>query len=130
MTVDSALIRSENTAVATAKLRLLTLNHLDNRTIAARKCRELIAALEAEAGGAAALTVSAREAIKRAAVLATVAEDIETRLLAGQEADPLVLATLNNAARRCLEMAGLRHTAPSAVFDEDTLIAAASGKAA
>src|SRR5262245_45073591 len=65
----------------TAKARLLTLSHLDRRTAAYRRTAELISSLEADLGGDP--STAQRALIQRAAVVAALLEDIETRFLAG-----------------------------------------------
>jgi hypothetical protein len=131
MAADIALIRSGNTAAVASKLRLLTLDSIDRRCRASRRVRDLIAALEAEAGGAGTLSASDKQLIQRAAITGAVLEDLEAKMIAGDESvDPLVLATLGNTQRRALEAVGLKRAPTAASLDEDTLIAAASGKAA
>jgi hypothetical protein len=134
MVADGTPVESRNTAdlreLSGKRLRLLTLDHIDGRCRAAKRTRELIAALELEAGGAAALTASEREMVKRAAITGALIEDLEARWIAGETIDPLVLATLGNAMRRMLTAVGLKRALSPAAFDENTLIAAASEKAA
>jgi hypothetical protein len=114
MAADIGPVRSRNALPATVKLRPLTLDHIDGRCRAARRTRERLTALEAEAGGADTLSASEYEALRHAAVIGTVLEDLEARLLAGEASiDPLALATLNNTLRRALEAAGLRRDSPN-----------------
>jgi hypothetical protein len=102
----------------------LTLDHLDGRTLAARRCRDLIDEITLDLGNN--LTASERELVRRAAVMCMLSEDAETRLLAGQNVNPVTVALLGNAARRMLSMLGLRRdplSAPSPPTFEDRLVA-------
>jgi hypothetical protein len=110
---------------AAAKVRLLTLDALDHRFKSARRCRDLIAALERELGGSDKLTAGQRELAKRAGIAGAVIEDLETRWAMGEEIDPQLLATMGNAQRRLLAALGLRReppTAPSPPTFEDQLV--------
>jgi hypothetical protein len=51
---------------AAGKLRLLTLGHLDGRTAAARRARELIEAIQADLGGGDRLSEGERQLVQRA----------------------------------------------------------------
>jgi hypothetical protein len=104
----------------------LTLHHVDQRTAAAKRVQALIAGLTLELGGRAKLSPAQRELVQRSAVASLMIEDLEARLLAGQDVDPLVLTTLTNAQRRLLGALGLRREppptpTPTQVF-EDTLV--------
>jgi Tripartite tricarboxylate transporter family receptor len=68
------------------KMRPLTLGHLDRRTRASRRARELAAFFTAELGGE--LAAGQRLAVERAAVLVTISQDAEARRLRG-DAVPL-----------------------------------------
>jgi hypothetical protein len=98
---------------AAAKVRLLTLDALDHRFKSARRCRDLIAALERELGGSDKLTAGQRELAKRAGIAGAVVEDLETRWAMGEEIDPQLLATMGNSQRRLLAMLGLRRDPPA-----------------
>lgn len=90
------------------KSRLLSLADLDQRTRAYQRTRDLIEEIEADLGGAAQLSVGARQLIQRAAVTGALLEDQEARWLAGEAIDPALYATLGNAQRRLFESVGLR----------------------
>jgi hypothetical protein len=83
--------------------------------------------LERELGGRNKLSASTRELIKRAAIIGVALEDLEARLLVGQDVDPVLLATLGNAQRRLLSALGLRKEPPPAPPPtssfEDSLVA-------
>jgi hypothetical protein len=64
------------------KLRLLTVGHLDGRSLASKRARAIAAELEQSFGSA--LTRVQRQAIERAAMLVTLAEDLVARRLAGE----------------------------------------------
>src|SRR4051812_31659349 len=102
---------SSTTRKLPPKLRLLTLNALDQRTSAARLARDLVSAITSDLGGQGAVTAAQRQLIQRAAILGAVCEDLETRWIAG---DPLpaqeYLAGINTQ-RRCLMALGLERRA-------------------
>jgi len=119
-----------NAPVAASKLRLLTLDQLDHRTAAAKRCRDLIGAIELDLGGSDRLSTSERQIIQRAAITGAVLEDIETRWLAGDPIDPALYATLGNAQRRLLETIGLRRRARDVTPSVDEYVARLNGGAA
>jgi hypothetical protein len=96
---------------STGKSRLLTLGSLDGRTMAARRARELIEAIERDLGGAARLSEGTRQLVQRAAVLGAFIESCEAKWLGG-EAVPLAdyLAAINSQ-RRVLATIGLERRA-------------------
>jgi hypothetical protein len=113
LAADSTHLEAENTSEASpktgaSKLRLLTLADLDKRTSAAKRAHELIAAICSDLGGLDRLATGERQLTQRAALLGTMAEDIEARWLLGQAVDPTVLCTLANAQRRLFEQLGAR----------------------
>jgi hypothetical protein len=92
---------------AQPKARLLTLGHLDRRTRASRRAAALAEAFAAEIGGQ--ISDSLRIRIETAAALSVIAEDAQTRRLAGDSSvslDDLVRAV--SAARRALRDIGIR----------------------
>jgi hypothetical protein len=92
---------------AQPKARLLTLGHLDRRTRASRRAAALAEAFAAEIGGR--ITDSLRIRIETAAALSVIAEDAQTRRLAGDSSislDDLVRAV--SAARRALRDIGIK----------------------
>jgi hypothetical protein len=93
------------------KARLLTLDALDRRTLAARRAHELIEAIEADLGGAANLSEGTRQLVQRAAVLGTFVESCEARWLGGQSIELAdYLAAVNNQ-RRVLATIGIERRA-------------------
>jgi hypothetical protein len=93
---------------AAEKVRLLSLSDLDKRCAAYRRTTDLIEAIEADLGGADRLSSATRVIVQRAAVLVALAANLESRWLAGEGIDPLVLCTIDNALKRLLETIGLR----------------------
>ena len=89
------------------KFRLLTLAELDKRTSAARRAHDLIDSVTADLGGPDRLATGERQIVQRAAMIGTMAEDIEARWLLGEPVDATVLCTLANAQRRLFESVGL-----------------------
>jgi hypothetical protein len=68
------------------KVRLRSLDELDQRTAAARRARDLVAELKSDLGGD--LSTAQRELVKRAALLGAILEDHEVRWLQREPADP------------------------------------------
>jgi hypothetical protein len=90
------------------KIRLLTLADLDRRTSAAKRAHDLIDSVTADLGGLDRLATGERQIVQRAALLGTMAEDIEARWLLGEPVDAITLCTLANAQRRLFEAVGLQ----------------------
>jgi hypothetical protein len=90
------------------KLRLMTLSDLDRRTGAARRANDLINAISDDLGGESRLAAAEKQIIQRAALLGTIAEDLETKWLCGEPIDPGTLSAVGNAQRRLFEAIGIR----------------------
>jgi hypothetical protein len=91
------------------KARLLTLNSLDQRTVAAKQARDTIAAIERDLGGD--ITTAKRQIIESAAVTSAMVADLGSRWLAGEQIDLALFTTLCNSQRRLLESVGLEFRA-------------------
>jgi len=91
---------------ANGKLRLLSLDTLDQRTAAARKANELIANLARDLGRSP--STAEAQLAQRAALLSAMCEDLETRWVAGEPVDLSAYTQLTNALRRLLTTIGLR----------------------
>ena len=89
------------------KVRLLTLADLDHRTTAARRAHDLIASIHTDLGGVDRLATGEQQIAQRAALIGTMAEDVEARWLAGQSIDPNILCVLANAQNRLFKTLGL-----------------------
>jgi hypothetical protein len=89
------------------KVRLRSLDDLDNRTAAARRARDLVADLESDLGGGDRLPVGLRELVKRAAMLGAIVEDCEVRWLERKPVDLAAYLSAVNAQRRVLATIGL-----------------------
>jgi hypothetical protein len=87
---------------------LLSLTDIDKRTASYRRTVELIAGIEVDLGGRDRLSHQERALVQRAGVLAAIAAHEETRWLAGEAIDVVVLCTVNNSLKRLLETVGLR----------------------
>lgn len=115
MPSDATQIEPTRTADAQAspagKQRLLTLDHLDGRTLAARRARELIESIETDLGGGDRITEGQRQLIQRAAVLGTCIESCEARWLAGEPVEMAEYLAAVNAQRRVLVTLGLERRA-------------------
>jgi len=90
------------------KVRLLSLDDVDGRTVAYRRCVDLIAHIERDLGGVRQLSTAQQQLVRHAALTAAMLEDLGSRWLAGQPIDPSTYATLVNAARRGFEAIGLQ----------------------
>jgi hypothetical protein len=90
------------------KLRLLTLSHLDGRTLAARRARELIEAIQADLGGGDRLSEGEKQLVQRAAVLGAYIESHEVRWLNGETVDLADYLAACNTQRRILATVGLQ----------------------
>jgi len=91
-----------------AKVRLLSLDDVDGRTVAYRRCVDLISHIERDLGGVRQLSTAQQQLVRHAALTATMLEDLGSRWLAGQPIDPTTFSTLVNAARRGFEAIGLK----------------------
>lgn len=87
-------------ASGNGKLRLMTIDDLDGRTLAARRAHQLVGAIEDDLGGD--LTTSQRQLAQHAAILGAMVEDLATRWLQGEKIDQTMYATLINSQRRVL----------------------------
>jgi hypothetical protein len=93
------------------KARLLTLNSLDQRTVAAKQARETISAIETDFGGAENIATAKRQIIESAAVTSAMVADLGSRWLAGEQIDLGLFTTLCNSQRRLLESIGFERIA-------------------
>jgi hypothetical protein len=99
------------------------LGHLDGRTAAARRARELIEAIETDLGGGDRLTEGSRQLVQRAAVLGTYIESCEARWLAGETVELADYLAAINAQRRVLATIGLERRPRDVTVDLKTYIA-------
>jgi hypothetical protein len=115
MPADASPMQTGNAAdppqKAGGKLRLLTLGHLDGRTAAARRARELIEAIELDLGGSDHLSEGSRQLVQRAAVLGTFIESCEVQWLGGVAVDLADYLAAINSQRRVLATIGLERRA-------------------
>jgi hypothetical protein len=111
-----------------AKVRLLSLEDVDGRTVAYRRCVDLISHIERDLGGARQLSTAQQQLVRHAALTATMLEDLGSRWLAGQPIDPTTFSTLVNAARRGFEAVGLQHVPREVVPTVDRYVASLVGE--
>jgi hypothetical protein len=104
-------------------VRLLTLGHLDGRTAAARRARELIEAIQTDLGGGDRLSEGERQLVQRAAVLGAYIESCEVKWLGGEVVDLADYLAAINAQRRVLATIGLERRARDVTPDLKTYIA-------
>jgi hypothetical protein len=90
------------------RARLLTLDHLDQRTAAARAARSLVDHLTSDLGGDDQLSAGERELVKRAALCGAIVADFEARWVAGQLVELGEYLAAVNVQRRVLATLGLR----------------------
>lgn len=121
--------RAPDAAKSGGKARLLSLEDVDGRTVAYRRCVDLIACVERDLGGHNRLSEAQRQLVRHAALTATMLEDLGSRWLAGQPIDPTTFSTLVNAARRGFEAVGLQRVPREVVPTVDRYLAG-EGKAA
>jgi hypothetical protein len=110
MLANNAEMPAGSPAVGRGKVRFLTLEGLDGRTIAARRAAQLAKGFEAELGGT--LSATQRLAVEQASALAAIAEDAQARRLAGDmtiSLEDLVRAT--NAATRAVRALNIQPAA-------------------
>jgi hypothetical protein len=110
------------------KVRLLSLDDVDGRTVAYRRCVDLIAHIERDLGGVRQLSTAQQQLVRHAALTAAMLEDLGSRWLAGQPIDPSTYATLVNAARRGFEAIGLQRIPREVVPSVDSYVATLAGK--
>ena len=107
MAADTPHSGSRNVSLARLRVKLSSLNDLDRRTGAYKRVAALIAEIESDLGGSENLSTATRQIIQRAAVAGALAEDLESKWLAGIPTDPAVHALLANSQRRLLLAVGL-----------------------
>jgi hypothetical protein len=100
--------KAPDAAKPAGKVRLLSLDDVDGRTVAYRRCVDLISHIERDLGGVRQLSTAQQQLVRHAALTATMLEDLGSRWLAGQPIDPTTFSTLVNAARRGFEAIGLK----------------------
>ena len=90
------------------RARLLTLDHLDQRTAAAKAARNLVTHLTSDLGGDDQLSAGERELVKRAALCGAIVADFEARWVAGQPVELNEYLAAVNVQRRVLATLGLQ----------------------
>jgi hypothetical protein len=110
MLANNAEMPTRSSPSREGKRRLFTIDHLDGRTIAARRARELMATFSAGLGGT--LTAGQSLAIGRAAQLVALAEDARARRLDGDMTVTLEdLVRIDNSASRAVRQLGIPEAA-------------------
>jgi len=110
------------------KVRLLSLDDVDGRTIAYRRCVDLISCVERDLGGHNRLSEAQRQLVRHAALTATMLERLGSAWLAGEPIDPTTFSTLVNAARRGFEAVGLQRVPREVVPTVDRYVASLVGE--
>jgi hypothetical protein len=103
------------------KARLTTLAELDQRTMAARQVREIIAAIESDHGGRDQMSTAMQKVAETAAVATAMCNDMAARWIAGEEVDPALFCTLANAQRRLFESLGFNRVARDVTQSIDSI---------
>ena len=93
------------------KVRLLTLDDLDDRTRAAQVVREMRGEIIADLGGETNLSTLERSAVDHVALTAGMIRDVGVRWLKGDDVDPAAVATLANAFNRTAAILGWQRRA-------------------
>jgi hypothetical protein len=112
------------------KIRPLVMSDLDRRTGAAKRARDLVREIHEDLGGEDRLAVATRQIVQRAALLGTLAEDLETRWLLGEQIDSGSLCAVANAQRRLLEAVGIKRVPRDVTPRLSTYLAGAHAEAA
>jgi hypothetical protein len=107
LALDTDQVRATSQPDTGPKVRLLTLESLDQRTHAARLARSLIEEIESDLGGVEHLSAGIRQIVKRAAVLGAYVENCEVRWLSGQAVDIAEYLMAVGVQRRLLVTIGL-----------------------
>jgi hypothetical protein len=89
------------------KTRLLTLDDLDRRTLAAQRALALQDKLISERGGVENLSALRVEVLRSVSVLTAMVEHVQAQWLLGEQIDVAAIATIINARRREAELIGL-----------------------
>jgi hypothetical protein len=90
---------------SSGKLKLVTFESLDGRTVAARRVREIVDSISSDLGGD--LTEGQRQLVRRASLLATILESSETKLLIGEPVDLSTYLSAVDRLRRVLTALGI-----------------------
>jgi hypothetical protein len=102
------------------KTRLLTLDHLDGRTLAVKRVRAVETQIASDLGGTDQLSEGQRALARRGAVLSAILDDAETRWTAGEPFDLSEYLAAINTFRRVLTTLGLERR-PRSVNGGDRL---------
>ena len=108
MPKNHRMTASSNNLTATGKIRLMTMSGLDQRTIAARRAKSQIEALEEDLGGRENLNVREQMLVRDVAFLDTYIEDCASRYIAGEPICVSDWTIAIGARRRILAMFGLQ----------------------
>ncbi len=84
------------------KLKMVALDNLDGRTLAAKRAKQLINDIQKDMDSGD-LTAKQQQFAQRAAFLGAMLENIEASWLLGKKVDLVTYSTLANAQRRILE---------------------------
>jgi hypothetical protein len=106
MAAETTTINGRN-GTGSGKIRLHSLDQLDQRTNAARRVRSLVSGIEEDLGGTDYLSVAQRQLAQRAALLSAVLEHHEAEWLERGEIDLEDYTRALNAMARVLGMLGL-----------------------
>jgi hypothetical protein len=104
---DRTRLQSRSHAERPPKLRLITLEDLDGRTIAARRARELIESIATDLGGHDMMSEATKQLVMRAAILSVFLESTETKWLAGEQVELDSYLAAVDRQRRILTTLGL-----------------------
>ncbi len=96
------------------KARLLTLDHLDGRTLAVKRVRAVEMQIASDLGGTDQLSEGQRALARRGAVLSAILDDAETRWATGKPFDLSEYLAAINTFRRVLATLGLERRMRSA----------------
>ena len=93
--------------------RPLALRNVDGRTVAARRYKAICGALSDDLGGQDKLSEPSKILVRQAAALSVELENLQSKIVAGEDVDLEQLTRLSNVLGRTLQRLGLKKpTAP------------------
>jgi hypothetical protein len=92
--------------------RPLALRNVDGRTVAARRYKAICGALSDDLGGQDKLSEPSKILVRQAAALSVELENLQSKIVAGEDVDTEQLVRLSNVQARALQRLGLKKPAP------------------
>jgi hypothetical protein len=92
--------------------RPLALRNVDERTVAARRYKAICGALSDDLGGQDNLSEPSKILVRQAAALSVELENLQSKIVAGEDVNTEQLVRLSNVQARALQRLGLKKPAP------------------